>query len=200
VAEWAGIEVAVIPGTTDNRKITTADDLREADQKMRDAMETRIGQGFDVHSFEPGDGVTLCGVFIPHSHKLSGHSDADAPMHALTDAILGALGEGDIGVHFPPSDQRWKGADSAIFLNHALKLLQARGGSIGNADITIVAEAPKVSPHVTAMKQKLAGIMGVTADRVAIKATTSERMGFTGRREGLAAFATCLVKLPAAHG
>jgi 2-C-methyl-D-erythritol 4-phosphate cytidylyltransferase/2-C-methyl-D-erythritol 2,4-cyclodiphosphate synthase len=203
VAEWAGIEVAVIAGSPGNRKITTADDLREADERMREmtaTMDPRIGQGFDVHAFEPGDGVILCGVFIPHPHRLSGHSDADAALHALTDAILGAIGEGDIGVHFPPSDARWKGADSTVFLAHALGLLQRRGGVVGNADLTIVAEAPKIAPHVPAMKQKLAGLLGVSPDRVAIKATTSEKMGFTGRREGLCAFATCLVKLPAGHG
>ncbi|MFO1089963.1 MAG: bifunctional 2-C-methyl-D-erythritol 4-phosphate cytidylyltransferase/2-C-methyl-D-erythritol 2,4-cyclodiphosphate synthase [Hyphomicrobiales bacterium] len=204
IAEWAGIEVAIIPGSPDNRKITTADDLREADLKMLLAEELklldhRVGQGFDVHSFEPGKGVTLCGVFIPHTHKLSGHSDADAALHALTDAILGSIGEGDIGVHFPPSDPQWKGADSAIFLKHALALVKKRGGRIGNADITIVAEAPKVSPHVEKMRETLAALLEIYSDRVAIKATTSEKMGFTGRREGLCAFATCLVKLPLDH-
>ena len=156
----------------------------------------KVGQGFDVHGFEPGDFVTLCGVKIPHGQRLAGHSDADAALHALTDAILGAIGEGDIGVHFPPSDPQWRGADSALFLRHALALLAARRGRLANADITIVAEAPKIAPHVPAMRNRLSEILGIKGDRIGIKATTSERMGFTGRREGLVAMATATVRLP----
>lgn len=201
IAEWAGMEVALIPGEHENRKMTTADDLKEAERRMR--MEStlalgdiRVGQGFDVHAYVPGDHVVLCGVAIPHSHRLSGHSDADAPMHALTDALLGTLGEGDIGTHFPPSDPQWKGAESAIFLRKAVDLVRARGGRIANADITIVCEKPRIGPHVAAMRARLADLLGVAGDRVSIKATTSEEMGFTGRGEGLCAFATATVRLP----
>lgn len=202
IAEWAGIEVALIPGEHENRKITTADDLKEAERRMLSerAMalgDIRVGQGFDVHAFVPGDHVILCGVSIPHTHRLSGHSDADAALHALTDAIFGALGEGDIGVHFPPSDPEWKGADSAIFLRKALDLVAGRGGRIANADITIVCERPRIGPHVAAMRARLSQLLGVKPERVGIKATTSEGMGFTGRSEGLCAFATATLRLPA---
>jgi 2-C-methyl-D-erythritol 4-phosphate cytidylyltransferase/2-C-methyl-D-erythritol 2,4-cyclodiphosphate synthase len=201
IAEWAGIEVALIPGSPDNRKITTADDLAEADRRLRrefalNLADIRVGQGFDVHAFIAGDHVTLGGLRIPHDQSLSGHSDADAPLHALTDALLGAIGEGDIGVHFPPSDPRWRSADSSIFLRKAAELVGARRGVIANADITIVCEAPRIAPHVAAMRQRIAGILGIEADRVSVKATTSEKMGFTGRREGLVAFATATVRLP----
>ena len=182
-------------------KLTTAADLSEAAWRLgAEAMlatgDIRVGQGFDVHGFEPGDAVMLCGVRIPHDRRLSGHSDADAPLHALTDAILGAIGEGDIGVHFPPSDPQWRGADSAVFLRHAGQLLAARGGLIANVDITIVAEAPKIAPHVAAMRERLSAILGIKHDRIGIKATTSEQLGFTGRREGLVAMATATVRLP----
>jgi 2-C-methyl-D-erythritol 4-phosphate cytidylyltransferase/2-C-methyl-D-erythritol 2,4-cyclodiphosphate synthase len=201
IAEWAGLTVAVVAGEAQNRKLTTAGDLSEAEWRLSAAAmlatgDVRVGQGFDVHGFAPGDAVMLCGVRIPHERRLSGHSDADAPLHALTDAILGAIGEGDIGVHFPPSDPQWRGADSAVFLRHALQLLAARGGRLANVDITIVAEAPKIAPHVAAMRDRLSEILGIKGDRIGIKATTSEQLGFTGRREGLVAMATATVRLP----
>jgi 2-C-methyl-D-erythritol 4-phosphate cytidylyltransferase / 2-C-methyl-D-erythritol 2,4-cyclodiphosphate synthase len=201
IAEWAGLTVAVVAGEARNRKLTTAGDLSEAEWRLSAAAmlatgDVRVGQGFDVHGFEPGDAVMLCGVRIPHDRRLSGHSDADAPLHALTDAILGAIGEGDIGVHFPPADPQWRGADSAVFLRHAVQLLAARGGRLANVDITIVAEAPKISAHVAAMRDRLSEILGIKGDRIGIKATTSEQLGFTGRREGLVAMATATVRLP----
>ena len=201
IAEWAGLSVAVVAGAPDNRKLTTAADLSDAQWRLSAAAmlatgDIRVGQGFDVHGFEPGDAVMLCGVRIPHDRRLAGHSDADAPLHALTDAILGAIGEGDIGVHFPPSDPQWRGADSALFLRHALQLLTARGGLIANVDVTIVAEAPKIAPHVAVMRERLSAILGITRDRIGIKATTSEKLGFTGRREGLVAMVTATVRLP----
>jgi 2-C-methyl-D-erythritol 4-phosphate cytidylyltransferase / 2-C-methyl-D-erythritol 2,4-cyclodiphosphate synthase len=201
IAEWAGIEVSLIPGSPDNVKVTSAEDIAAADRRMRrDALlalgDIRVGQGYDVHAFVPGDHVTLCGVRIAHDRRLSGHSDADAPLHALTDALLGSIGEGDIGVHFPPSDPQWRGADSAIFLEHAARLIAARDGFIANVDVTIVCEAPRIAPHVPAMRRRIAEILELAPDRIAIKATTSEAMGFTGRGEGLVAMATATVRLP----
>ena len=152
--------------------------------------DVRLGNGYDVHAFGPGDHVWLCGIKVAHDAGLVGHSDADVGMHALTDAIYGALAQGDIGRHFPPSDPQWKGAASEIFLRHAAELARAKGFRIGNADVTLVCEMPKVGPHAAAMQDRLAAIMGVDADRVSVKATTSERLGFTGRREGIAALAT----------
>ena len=159
-------------------------------------METRTGTGYDVHPFEPGDAVWLGGVRIPHTARLKGHSDADAALHALTDALYGALGEGDIGTFFPPSDPHWKGAASSVFLEHAARLVAARGGRIVNLDITIVSEAPKISPHVPTMKAVIAETCGISPARVAIKATTSEKLGFVGRGEGLTSLATATVELP----
>lgn len=153
-------------------------------------MDIRLGNGFDVHAFEDGDHVILCGIRIPHSHKLKGHSDADVGMHAVTDAIYGALAEGDIGRHFPPSDPQWKGAASEIFLRHAVELARERGFGIGNIDLTLICERPKIGPHADEMTQKMAEIMTLDAGRISIKATTSERLGFTGREEGIAALAT----------
>lgn len=201
VAEWAGIEVTVIPGRLENRKLTTAEDMETADRTLRrQELETlrdvRVGNGFDVHSLIAGDAVVLCGVRIPHDRALTGHSDADVAMHALTDAVLGAIGEGDIGTHFPPGDARWKGAPSRIFLERAVGLLWAKGGAIANVDITILAEAPRIGPHIAAMRAFLAPLLGVSPDRIAIKATTTETLGFIGRREGLAAMATATVRLP----
>ena len=201
VAEKFGIKVRVIAGHIENRKLTTAEDIREADQflmaKANSARpDVRVGQGIDFHEFEAGDGVVLCGVKIPHDKKLKGHSDADAAMHALTDAILGALGEGDIGTFFPPSDAQWKGVSSAIFLRKAIDLLNKRDGIIANVDITILAEAPRVGPHIAAMKILLSPLLQLASDRIAIKATTTEKLGAIGRREGLAAFATATVRLP----
>ena len=159
-------------------------------------METRVGSGFDVHPFDVGNAVWLGGVEIPHTHKLKGHSDADAALHALTDAIYGALGEGDIGQHFPPSDPQWKGAASSTFLRHAARLVAEREGRIVNLDVTIVCEAPRIGPHVEAMKAAIAEVCAISPRRVAIKATTSEELGFTGRREGIVAMATASVELP----
>jgi 2-C-methyl-D-erythritol 4-phosphate cytidylyltransferase/2-C-methyl-D-erythritol 2,4-cyclodiphosphate synthase len=201
VAEKFGIKVRVIAGRIENRKLTTAEDIREADQFLMakansDRPDVRVGQGIDFHEFEAGDGVVLCGVKIPHDKKLKGHSDADAAMHALTDAILGALGEGDIGTFFPPSDAQWKGVSSAIFLRKAIDLLNARSGIVANVDITILAEAPRVGPHIAAMKALLSPLLHISPERIAIKATTTEKLGAIGRREGLAAFATATVRLP----
>lgn len=201
VAEAFGLRVRIIAGRAANRKITTADDLKEADRQLSTArleqlLDIRMGQGIDFHEFAPGKFVILCGVRIPHSHALKGHSDADAAMHALTDAIFGAIGEGDIGTHFPPSDPQWKGAASSIFLSKAVDLVAARGGIISNADITILAEAPRIGPHVQAMRAVLAPLLALAPERIAIKATTTEKLGAIGRKEGLAAFAIATVRLP----
>jgi 2-C-methyl-D-erythritol 4-phosphate cytidylyltransferase/2-C-methyl-D-erythritol 2,4-cyclodiphosphate synthase len=198
IAEWLGIPVTIVEGASANVKLTVRSDIAMADDKLSGTRipDVRTGNGYDVHQLEPGDGVTLCGVFIPHDQKLKGHSDADVALHALTDALLATCGAGDIGDHFPPSDPQWRGADSALFLRHAMQLLAARGGLIANVDITIVAEAPKIAPHVAAMRERLSTILGIKQDRIGIKATTSEKLGFTGRREGLVAMATATVRLP----
>lgn len=201
VAERAGIALAMVPGRIENRKLTTAEDIAQADRLMTtrsfaELSDIRMGQGIDIHSFEPGDAVTLLGVRIPFHQRLKGHSDADAAMHALTDAIFGAIGEGDIGVHFPPSDAQWKGAASRIFLEKAVSLLHAKGGVLANADITILAEAPKVAPHIPAMKAVLVPLLHLSPDRIAVKATTTEKLGAIGRGEGIMAFATVTVRLP----
>jgi len=190
VARAAGLEVAITPGDETNLKITTPEDFSRVDSYLRGNMDIRLGNGFDVHAFEDGDHVILCGIRIPHSHKLKGHSDADVGMHAVTDAIYGALAEGDIGRHFPPSDPQWKGAASEIFLRHAVELARERGFGIGNIDLTLICERPKIGPHADEMTQKMAKIMTLDAGRISIKATTSERLGFTGREEGIAALAT----------
>jgi 2-C-methyl-D-erythritol 4-phosphate cytidylyltransferase/2-C-methyl-D-erythritol 2,4-cyclodiphosphate synthase len=196
IAEWAGMAVAMTAGSAENIKLTHPEDFERAELFLGGArMETRVGSGFDVHPFEPGDAVWLGGVRIPHTARLKGHSDADAALHALCDAIYGALGEGDIGTHFPPSDPKWKGAASSEFLKHAASLVAKRGGRIGNLDLTIVCEAPRIGPHVAAMKDVIADICGIAASRVAVKATTSERLGFTGRGEGLMAMATATLEL-----
>lgn len=198
IAEWAGLTVALTPGSTHNLKITHPEDFARAERLLgkETAMETRIGTGFDVHPFDVGKSVWLGGVEIPHTHKLKGHSDADVALHALTDAIYGALGEGDIGKHFPPSDPQWKGAASSIFLKHAAGLVGERQGRIVNLDITIVCEAPRVGPHVEAMKAAIGGVCGIATGRIAIKATTSEQLGFTGRGEGIVAMASASIELP----
>ena len=191
VARAAGLDVAIVEGDEDNLKITLPGDFARAERLLMGArMDVRVGNGFDVHAFTTGDHVWLCGVKVPHGRALLGHSDADVGMHALTDAIYGALAEGDIGRHFPPSDPQWKGAESHIFLSHAIGLATARGYRLANADVTIVCERPKVGPHAAAMQARLAAILGVAPDRVSVKATTSERLGFTGREEGIAAMAT----------
>ncbi|MEQ1900466.1 MAG: bifunctional 2-C-methyl-D-erythritol 4-phosphate cytidylyltransferase/2-C-methyl-D-erythritol 2,4-cyclodiphosphate synthase [Devosia sp.] len=197
IAEWAGVEVALVQGSHANFKLTLPEDFARAELLLTGArMETRTGTGFDVHPFEPGDAVWLGGVRIPHHAKLKGHSDADAPLHALCDAIYGALGEGDIGTFFPPSNAQWKGAPSSTFLAHAAGLVAERGGRIVNLDLTIVCEAPRIAPHVAAMKAAIAAICSISPARVAIKATTSEGLGFTGRDEGLMAMATASIELP----
>ena len=160
------------------------------------ALEPRTGIGYDVHRLVPGDGVWLCGHFIEHTHKLDGHSDADVGLHALTDALLGAIGEGDIGTHFPPSDPKWRGTASHVFLKHAARLVHDRGGRIINVDVVIVAENPKISPHRDAMTAVMSEALGLAPSRVSIKATTNERMGFAGREEGIAAIATASVLVP----
>lgn len=199
IAEHAGIEVICVQGDPENIKITTPQDLDTARRKMttdRSAMQTHIGQGFDVHRFGPGDSVILCGVKVPHSHSLIGHSDADAGLHALTDALLGTIGEGDIGAHFPPNDDTWKDAPSSIFLEKARDLIAQRGGTIINVDLTLICEAPKIGPHREAMRNRLAEILQLNLSRISIKATTSEGLGFTGRKEGIAAQAIASVELP----
>jgi 2-C-methyl-D-erythritol 4-phosphate cytidylyltransferase/2-C-methyl-D-erythritol 2,4-cyclodiphosphate synthase len=190
VARAAGIDVAIVAGDEANLKITAPEDFARAEKELQGTMDVRLGNGYDVHRFGEGDHVMLCGVKVPHGRGLMGHSDADVGMHALTDAIYGALAEGDIGRHFPPSDPRWKGAESHIFLRHAADLAAARGYRIGNADVTLVCEYPKIGPHALAMQEELSRIMGLEPGRVSVKATTSERLGFTGREEGIAALAT----------
>ncbi|QQR40611.1 bifunctional 2-C-methyl-D-erythritol 4-phosphate cytidylyltransferase/2-C-methyl-D-erythritol 2,4-cyclodiphosphate synthase [Devosia rhizoryzae] len=198
IAEWAGLRVAMVEGERDNIKITHPEDFARAERILQgqSRMETRIGIGYDVHPFEPGDGVWLCGVKIPHNAKLQGHSDADVALHALTDAILGSIGEGDIGTHFPPSDMQWKGAASSVFLRHAGELVKQRGGRIVNLDVTIVAEAPRIAKHVPAMCAAIADVLGVSTSRVAVKATTNEKLGFIGREEGIVAMASASVEVP----
>ncbi|MBI4920150.1 MAG: bifunctional 2-C-methyl-D-erythritol 4-phosphate cytidylyltransferase/2-C-methyl-D-erythritol 2,4-cyclodiphosphate synthase [Devosia nanyangense] len=196
IAEWAGLPVVLTKGSPRNIKLTLPEDFSRAERLLGGGMETRTGTGFDVHPFEAGDAVWLGGVRIPHTHRLKGHSDADAALHALTDAIYGALGEGDIGTFFPPSEPQWKGASSSVFLKHAAGLVAERGGRIVNLDLTIVCEAPRISPHVEAMKAAIAAACGITVGRVAVKATTSEKLGFTGRGEGLMAMATASIELP----
>ncbi len=201
VAEKCGVKVRVIAGHPENHKLTTANDIKAANdmliQKLNfEHQDIRVGQGIDFHEFEDGDGVILCGVRIPHDRKLKGHSDADAAMHALTDAILGAIGEGDIGTFFPPGNPEWKDAASSMFLNKAIELLHRRNGIVANVDMTILAEAPHIAPHIGAMKIALSPLLHLATDRIAIKATTTEKLGAIGRREGLAAFATVTVRLP----
>ena len=190
VARAAGLAVRIVDGDETNFKITGPDDFARAEKLLGHQMDIRVGNGFDVHRFGAGDHVMLCGVRVPHGRGLQGHSDADVGLHALTDAIYGALAEGDIGRHFPPSDPQWKGAESHVFLRHAVALANEKGFAISNMDVTLVCERPKVGPHADAMRRAVADITGVTADRVSIKATTSERLGFTGREEGIAAQAT----------
>ena len=191
VAEHAGHKIVMVSGSSENRKITTADDLQQAQ-----SMETRTAFGFDVHGFGPGAGITLGGVAIAHNHALIGHSDADVALHALTDAVLGAIGAGDIGQHFPPSDERWRGVSSDRFLRHAVELVTARHGRIVHLDLTIVCEAPRIGPHREALIASIAQIAGIAPSRVSVKATTTEGLGYTGRREGIAAHGVATVELP----
>ncbi len=197
LAEWAGQRVSVFAGEAANVKVTTTDDFARAEILHLAALsDVRTGNGFDVHAFADGDHVMLGGVRIPHSRGVTGHSDADVALHALVDAILGALAEGDIGQHFPPSDPQWKGASSDRFLAFACERVQARAGIIAHLDVTIVCEAPRVSPHRDAMRERIAAIAGIPIGRVAVKATTSEKLGFTGRGDGLVAIATATIRLP----
>jgi 2-C-methyl-D-erythritol 4-phosphate cytidylyltransferase/2-C-methyl-D-erythritol 2,4-cyclodiphosphate synthase len=194
VAAMAGIDVALVTGDEDNFKITSAADIERAERMLMRGGETRTGMGYDVHRFGPGDHVWLCGVKVPHTAGLEGHSDADVGLHALTDAILGAIGAGDIGKHFPPSDPQWKGASSDRFLAHAARLARDAGAAVSNADVTLICEAPKISPHTEAMRARIADIIGVDVSRVSVKATTTEGLGFTGRREGIAAQAIATLR------
>ena len=190
IARAAGLDVAIVAGDEANLKITAPEDFARAEKLLEAAMDVRLGNGYDVHRFGPGDHVWLCGVKVAHDRSLQGHSDADVGMHAVTDAIYGALGRGDIGQHFPPSDPQWKGAESHIFLRHAVALAGSMGYRISNVDCTLVCEYPKIGPHQPAMRAAMAEILGIGQDRVSVKATTSERLGFTGRGEGIAALAT----------
>lgn len=196
VARTAGLAVAIVPGETDNLKITTAADFARAERILGSGMDIRVGNGFDVHRFGPGDHVTLCGVNIPHERALTGHSDADVGIHALCDAIYGALAMGDIGRHFPPSETRWKGAASDQFLVHAVQTARDLGYGIGNVDVTLICEEPKIGPHAQDMQNALAAIMDLEPGRVSVKATTSERLGFTGRGEGIAAMTSATLVRP----
>ncbi len=208
VAELAGLAVALVEGAEDNLKITTAGDVARAEQILaarvagRQAAqapthwEPRVGMGYDVHRFGPGDHIMLCGVKLPHDRGVLSHSDGDVALHALVDAILGTIGAGDIGTHFPPSDPAWRDVASAIFVQRAMELLVARGGELTNVDLTLICERPKVAPHRAAMTARLAALLGLADERIGLKATTTEKLGFTGRGEGIAAQALATVRLP----
>ena len=198
VARAAGMTVQIGPGHPDNIKLTTPEDFIRAERilKERQPMDIRVGNGFDVHRFGPGDHVTLCGIDIPHERGLQGHSDADVGLHTITDAIYGALSEGDIGRHFPPSDPQWKGAASEIFLAHAADLAASRGFKISNIDCTLICEFPKISPHATAMQKSLSRMTKIDTNRISVKSTTTEKLGFTGRKEGIACIATVTLVAP----
>ena len=197
VAETSGIKVTLVPSNPDNMKITNPDDLDRAARLLgHNYGDIRTGMGFDVHRLIPGDAIMLCGVSVPHALKAEGHSDADVGLHALVDAILGAMSAGDIGAHFPPSDQQWKGKDSAHFVRHAVGMVSERGGLIANVDITMMCEAPRIGPHREAMIKRVAELLEISPSRVSIKATTTERLGFTGRGEGIAAQAVATVRFP----
>jgi len=197
VAERAGLTVRLVEGAESNFKVTTTEDFARAEQLTSGGgADYRSGQGFDVHAFGPGDHIWLCGLKIPYKHGLVGHSDADVGLHALTDAILGALGAGDIGMHFPPSDPKWRGAPSHLFLRHAADLVAQAKGRIVHVDVTLICEAPRIGPHRAAMVAKIAEILGLAANRVSVKATTTEKLGFLGRSEGMAAQAIATLQLP----
>jgi len=201
VAEWSGIAVALVQGSEHNRKLTTAEDLKIADEMLRAEHEAaagtvRVASGYDVHALGPGDAVILCGVSIPHTKTLVGHSDADVGLHALTDALLGAIADGDIGTHFPPSDERWRGASSDIFLKAAADKVGHAGGKIVHVDVTLLCEAPRIGPYRDPMRTRIAEILKIDVAQVSIKATTTEGLGFVGRGEGIAATATATVRLP----
>ena len=194
IARAAGLAVRTVAGEASLEKITLADDLAAAESRI--ALVPRTGLGFDVHAFAEGDGVWLGGVLVPHTHALSGHSDADVALHALTDALLGTIGAGDIGSHFPPSDPQWRGAASHLFLTHARNLVFASGGRIDHVDLTIICEAPKIGPHRAAIRARVAELLGLEEAKISVKATTTEGLGFTGRREGIAAQAVASVRVP----
>ena len=194
--EQAGFGVGVVPGSEDNIKLTYPEDLVRLERLLAPALLPRVGTGFDVHVLAPERRLMLCGVEVAHDLGLSGHSDADVGIHALCDAIYGALGEGDIGRHFPPSEATWKDADSARFLVHAAERIAERGGMLANADVTLICERPKIAPHALRMRERLAGLLGVSVGRISVKATTTERLGFTGRMEGIAAQAVATLLLP----
>lgn len=197
LAEWAGIKVSVFAGEPGNIKFTTPEDFARAEAIQSAGLgDVRTGSGLDVHAFGPGDHVTLGGIRIPHIQALTGHSDADVALHALTDAILGALADGDIGAHFPPSDPQWRGASSDRFLTFAVERVRMRGGRIAHLDLTIVCEAPRIGEHRDRMRANIANLAGIRIERVGVKATTSEKLGFTGRGEGIAAYATATIRLP----
>jgi 2-C-methyl-D-erythritol 4-phosphate cytidylyltransferase / 2-C-methyl-D-erythritol 2,4-cyclodiphosphate synthase len=201
IAEWFGLDVVLVEGSEANRKLTSAADIASADELLQLRAQRALGRqivcsGYDVHAFGPGDAVILCGVCIPHRQKLIGHSDADVGMHALTDALLGTIADGDIGVHFPPSDARWRGAPSELFLKDAAARLKARGGEIVHVDLIFICEAPRIGPYRDPMRAKLAECLGLEVGQVSIKATTNEGLGFIGRGEGIAAMATATVRLP----
>ena len=193
LAELAGLKVQMVEGDEKNIKVTRKEDFALAESLL--GGDVRTATGYDVHKFKDGDHIWLCGLKVPHTHGLEGHSDADVGLHAITDALLGCIGEGDIGQHFPPTDERWRGAASWKFLDHAASLVAAKGGSINHVDVTIICERPKVGPHRDAMKVKIAEILKIDAGRVSVKATTTEGLGFTGRREGIAAQAIATVTL-----
>ncbi|MEL7049630.1 MAG: 2-C-methyl-D-erythritol 2,4-cyclodiphosphate synthase, partial [Pseudomonadota bacterium] len=196
VAEWAGSQTRVVMGEAENVKLTTAEDIELANAKLTGSVETRMGTGFDVHKFGPGSSVWLCGIEIPHNQTLVGHSDADVALHAITDAVFGAICDGDIGSHFPPSDEQWKGAASDQFLAYAAQRVARRGGRIINVDVTLMCEEPKIGPHRDLMRLRISQILDIDIARVGVKATTTEQLGFTGRREGIAAMAVASVQLP----
>lgn len=196
VGEQADLTVILVDGDENNFKVTAMNDLTRAETMMARTAETRTGMGFDVHRLGSGNHVMLCGVAIPHDAGLDGHSDADVAFHALTDALLGAIGDGDIGSHFPPSDPRWRGIKSETFVAHAGQLISDRGGQINNVDVTIICERPKVGPHRRAMRERIASVLRIPIDRVSVKATTTEQLGFTGRQEGIAAQAVATVQVP----
>ncbi len=197
LVEWAGMKVVAFAGESGNTKLTTEDDFARAEaRRIASLTDLRIGSGFDVHTFGDGDHIMLGGVRVPHTRGVVGHSDADVVLHAAVDAILGALADGDIGQHFPPSDMRWKGASSDVFLKFAAERVMQRGGRIAHIDVTVVCEEPRVGPHRDAMRQRIAEVAGIAIERVGVKATTSEKMGFVGRGEGIVAMATATVRLP----
>ena len=197
IFENAGYPVRLVPGHVDNTKVTIPEDLEAAEIRLMGQYEFRTGMGFDVHEFGPGTAIMICGIEVPHDRTAVGHSDADVGLHALTDALLGSIGAGDIGTYFPPSDPRWKGADSATFLRHAASLVTDKGGRIVNVDLTLMCERPKIGPHREAMIARIADILGLAADRVAVKATTTEKLGFLGRGEGIAGQAVATIRMPA---